>query len=56
MESQPEQIRPEAALDESSRLALEQAQVSDDKTRLKLLDDLYETLEANLDEDASSRP
>ena len=56
MDSQPEQTRPEADLGESARLALEQAQVSDDNTRLKILDDLYEALEANLDEDAASRP
>jgi hypothetical protein len=45
-----------SALDEWARLELERAATSDDGTKLKVLDDLYEVLEAGLDEDASSRP
>lgn len=42
--------------DESSRLEIERAENSDDETRLKVLDVLYETLEAELVEDAPTRP
>ncbi len=42
-------------LDEWARLELERAAVSDDDTRLKVLDELYEVLEAGLDEDTAPR-
>ena len=43
-------------LDESSRLQLERAENSDDRARLQALDELYETLEAELVEDTPTRP
>jgi hypothetical protein len=45
-----------AALDEWARLELERAAVSDDDTKLAVLDGLHETLEAGLDEDPTTRP
>ena len=52
--------RPESSpvddLDEKSRLQLERAENSDDAARLEVLDELYETLEAELVEDTPTRP
>jgi hypothetical protein len=46
---------PEADLEGSARVEIERAENADDVTRLRVLDDLYEALEAELDEDNASR-
>lgn len=51
-----ERPRSESDLEEDARLRLERAENSDDATRLETLDEMYETLEAELDEDPPSRP
>lgn len=48
--------QPTPDFEDGARLDLERAENSDDQARLKVLDDLYETLEAELDEDTPTRP
>lgn len=51
-------LRPpteEADVLQSARVELERAESSDDATRLHVLDDLYQALEAELDEDDATR-
>jgi hypothetical protein len=51
-----EPVPSDMDFDEATRLQLERAENSDDDARLKVLDELYETLEAELVEDSPTRP
>ena len=48
--------RDEKDFEAATREQLERAESSEDDARLKVLDELYETLEAELVEDAPTRP
>ena len=47
--------QPTTDFEDTARLDLERAENSDDEARLKVLDELYERLEAELDEDTPTR-
>ena len=51
----PNPARDEADPNGSAQLDLERAENADDATRLRVLDDLYKALEAELDEDDATR-